>query len=134
MIRIELAQERVRNGDRVSGRAVWSSGGDPAQTIEVVCGWRIEGRVTRRENIIGRVNADASARTEFVLPFEFEIPMTGPLSYEGKLFRISWEVDAGAGRDVEAKPFTVVARKWDPKEWAEEEEDEEEEDEDAPSP
>ncbi|MEK6372019.1 MAG: hypothetical protein AABO58_04935 [Acidobacteriota bacterium] len=128
MIRIELAQERVRNGERVTGRAVWSSGGDPAQSIEVVCGWRIEGRVKRRETIIGRVDADASARTEVVLPFEFEIPIAGPLSYEGKLFRITWEVDAGAGRDVESQPFTVAPRKWDPKEWVEVE------DEDTPSP
>lgn len=118
MIRIELAQERVRNGERVTGRAVWS--GDGAQTIEVVCGWRIEGRAGRRETIIGRVDADASARSEVVLPFEFEIPISGPLSYDGKLFRITWEVDAGAGRDVESKPFTVVPRRWDPKEWVEE--------------
>ena len=118
MIRIELAQERVRNGDRVSGRAVWSAGGELAQTFEVVCGWRVEGRAGRRESIIGRVQADAGARSEIVLPFEFEIPMAGPLSYGGKLFRITWEVDAGAGRDLEAKPFTVVARKWDPKDFA----------------
>jgi hypothetical protein len=130
MIRIELVQERVRNGERVSGRAVWSSGGDPAQTVEVVCGWRIEGKVKRRETIIGRVEADAGGHTEVVLPFEFEIPLTGPLSYDGKLFRITWEVDAGAGRDTEAKPFTVAPRKWDPKDWAELEE----EDQDPPSP
>lgn len=127
MIRIELAQENVRNGERVSGRAVWSSGGEPAQTLEVVCGWRIEGRVKRRETIVGRVEADAGARSEVVLPFEFEIPLAGPLTYDGKLFRITWEVDAGAGRDVQSKPFTVVPRKWAPKDFVEVDDEAEEE-------
>jgi len=113
MIRIELEKDRVRNGERVTGRAVWSARGEPAQVMEVVCGWRIEGRVERRESIIGRVEADVSRRSEVVLSFDFEIPLAGPLSYDGKLFRIAWEVDAGAGRDVEAKPFTVVPRKWE---------------------
>ena len=127
MIRIELAQERVRNGDRVSGRAVWSARGEFARTMEVVCGWRVEGRAGRRESIIGRVDADAGSRSEIVLPFEFEIPMAGPLSYDGKLFRITWEVDAGAGRDVESKTFAVVARRWEPKDWMEDETDDDDE-------
>lgn len=116
MIRIELAEPTVRNGERLKGRVAWEGSKTPRR-IEVVCRWRIEGRGRGREEVIDRAESEATS-----VPFDFEIPKEGPLTYDGTLLRIIWEVAAEAdiprGRDEEAVTvFTVVARKWNPEEW-----------------
>ena len=42
MIRIELSQEKVRNGDSLTGRVVWTaSGKKQPRKIEAICRWPI---------------------------------------------------------------------------------------------
>jgi hypothetical protein len=125
MIRIELP-ERIANGEHVSGRVTWSAAeGKQARGLQVACGWRIEGKANKREEIVGRAaEEDIGSRAEVSIAFDFEISIEGPLSYDGKLFRIVWEVaaiaDLVAGRDEEeSKPFIVVARPFEPQEWRE---------------
>ena len=125
MIRVALSEHRVRNGERVKG-SVTVEGTKTPRAIEVVCRWRIEGRGRSREEVVGRAESQA-----MTVPFDFEIPKEGPLTYDGKLLRIIWEVAANAdlpmARDEsDVAAFTVVARKWDPAEWAESEDDDEE--------
>ena len=118
----------MRNGEHVKGSVTFEGAKTPRK-LEVACRWRIEGRGRSREEVVGNAEAQATS-----MSFDFEIPREGPLSYDGTLLRIIWEVVASADlpmardeRDVAA--FTVVARRWDPKEWAEEEDDDEEEEE-----
>ena len=66
------------------------------------------------------------------MPFDFTIPLTGPLSYDGKLFRVVWEVVGRADLpfaidEVETKAFTVMPRPWNPDDWKELDEEDEEE-------
>jgi len=135
MIRIALSPETLRNGGRISGNATWRADGTKTpRKIDVICRWRVEGKGKMREEIIDRVER-ADVATEAVIPFEFDIPHHGPLSYDGKLLRIIWEVAVDvdlpmAFDEHQAQTFTVVARKWDPEEWKEgEEQDEEDEEE-----
>ena len=127
MIRLELSQETVRTGEQVAGNASWSSsGGKEPRRFQVICRWRIEGKGRRKEEVIDRAGGGNQ------VAFNFEIPLSGPLSYDGKLFRIVWEIVANAyipfARDEkEVKSFLVRARPWNEEEWKEEEEDEDEE-------
>jgi hypothetical protein len=127
MIRIALSDAKVRNGERVKGTVTWEAeGAKTPRKIEVGCRFRVEGRGTRREEIVSSIESHDS-----VIPFDFEIPKEGPLTYEGTLLRIVWEIAAEADLPMAfdpqvAAPFTVVARPWDAKEWEEDDENDEE--------
>jgi SpoOM protein len=129
MIRIDLSEPKVRNGERLKGSVNWrAEGSKTPRSIEVVCRWRTSGKADR-EHEIEAVRVDSPA-AETVIPFDFAIPLEGPLSYSGKLIRITWEiavkVDLPMARDEhDAKPFDVVARRWDPKDWVEPDDDNE---------
>src|SRR5438105_294430 len=89
MIRLELSQESVHNGERVTGHATWSGGKEP-RTFQVICRWRIEGKGRKREEVVDTAGGGSQ------IAFDFAIPGSGPLSYDGKLFRIVWEIVARA--------------------------------------
>ena len=130
MIRLELSQESVHTGERVTGHASWSSsGGKAPHNFRVICRWRIEGKGRRKEEVIDRAAGGNQ------VAFNFEIPLSGPLSYDGKLFRIVWEIVANAdipwARDEEeVKSFLVRPRAWNAEEWKELEEVDENDDDD----
>jgi hypothetical protein len=119
MIRLEVQQESVRTGEQVTGHASWSSsGGKAARTFRVICRWRIEGKGRRKEDVIDTAGGGNQ------VAFEFEIPLSGPLSYDGKLFRIIWEIFAIADipfarNEEEVKSFLVLPRAWNAQEWQE---------------
>ena len=129
MIRVALSEQKVRNGEHVKGSVTFEGTKTP-RAIEVVCRWRIEGRGRSREEVVGRAESQA-----MTVPFDFEIPKEGPLTYDGKLLRVIWEVAANAdlpmARDEsDVATFTVVARRWDASEWADSGDDEEDGDDD----
>jgi hypothetical protein len=130
MIRIALSGSTVRNGERVKGTVTWEAEGSKTpRKIEVGCRWRVEGRGRTREEIVSSFESHDS-----VIPFDFEIPKDGPLTYEGTLLRIVWEIAAEADLPMAfdpqvVAPFTVVARPWDPKEWEDDDEDDDDGDE-----
>jgi hypothetical protein len=122
MIRIALSEQKVKNGERVKG-SVTFEGSKAPRKIEVICRWRIEGKGRSHEEVVDRSESEA-----MTIPFDFAIPREGPLSYDGQLLRIIWEIAADADiamafDEHEAVAFTVVPRKWDPAEWAEPEDD-----------
>lgn len=139
MIQIKLENEEVRAGERLRGQALWTSdGGKQPRKIEVSCQWRIEGKGRpKREVVDEAVEHDVAARSQVTVPLDFGIPSLGPLSYEGKLLSIVWEVVARvdlpfALDQIETKQFRVTAGIWQP-EWDLDEEDEDFEDEDFDS-
>src|SRR2546426_3087385 len=132
VIRIELSQEKVRNGDSLTGRVVWTaSGKKQPRKIEAICRWRIEGKGRKKETIVDQeLGLDVESRSEVSVPFDFTIPLNGPLSYDGKLFRVVWEIVGRADLpfaidEVETNAFTVVPRPWNAEEGKEMEEEEE---------
>ena len=136
MIRVELSQEKVRNGDSLTGRVVWTaSGKKQPRKIEAICRWRIEGKGRRKETIVDQeLGLDVESRSEVSVPFDFTIPLPGPLSYDGKLFRVVWEVVGRADLpfaidEVEAKEFAVAPRPWNPEEWKDNDDDDDDDEE-----
>jgi hypothetical protein len=132
MIRIELTQDEVLNGEHVRGKAEWNSDGKEARKLEVLCRWRIEGRGRKREEIID-LEIDVAPGPHVTIPFDFAIPLLGPLSYDGKLFRIVWEIVVRADLPLafdaeEAKPFTVRPRRYVPEEFGGSDDEEDEDD------
>jgi hypothetical protein len=132
MIRIVLSEQKVRNGEHLRGNVTWrAEGSKTPRKLDVVCRWRIEGKGKSRQEVVGSAGSE-NPMPEMVISFDFEIPIHGPLSYDGKLLRIIWEVFANAdlpmARDEnDVAAFTVVARRWNPEEWKEPEDEEVEE-------
>ncbi len=80
-IRIELESDSVLNAEHVRGRAEWVSGGKEPRKIEVACRWRVAGKANKtQQNIDTRIEENIASRTQIAIPFDFQIPLTGPLS------------------------------------------------------
>jgi len=118
---IEFTHAEVAAGGVVSGRLVVHPGkGAPSGATHAWLVWRTEARW-------GAVPADGVASEDYVVierrpidaspggnAFEFRVPAQGPASYDGKLFRVVWEVVVGglspAPEPVASAAFKVVAR------------------------
>jgi hypothetical protein len=118
VIRIEVA-DSVRYGEELAGQAVWNSdGGKEPRRVLVECRWRLEGKGVKNEHAVDEaVNLDVAGKSQVTVPFQFTI--YGPLSYEGKLFRIVWELVARADLpwaidEVETKVVLVQPALWTP--------------------
>ena len=140
MIHIDLTADSLNNGEELRGQAHWQSAGKEPRNILIRCRWRIEGKGCAHEHIVDEyVEHEIGTRTEMAIPFHFKIPLEGPLSYEGKLFHIVWEIVVRVGpfafvapwssHEQETKLFTVKARRYDPAEYADEDGEDDEEDE-----
>ena len=96
MITITLDRRDYVVGDRVTGHVLWnpSSQSNPRGII-VMAQWRTEGRGDSTSDIVAELRADAGP-TGFTppvqLPFELTLPSDGPISYNGKLIRVIWEI------------------------------------------
>ena len=90
MIRIQLKQTQVSPGQMLRGDCYWQTNSDKDfQPATLKIGWRTEGR--------GNVDKDQFSQkiklaSLISVPFDYEIPLNGPLSYDGQLIRIIWEV------------------------------------------
>jgi len=113
MISIELKQTQVSPGQILRGDCYWQTNSDKEfQPATLKIGWRTEGR--------GNVDKDQFSQkiklaSLVSVPFDYEIPLNGPLSYDGQLIRIIWEVAVEIdqfwfGGEKEEKVFRVVSR------------------------
>jgi len=139
MIRVELKNDRLAVGERVAGQAVWnSSGSKQPRKIEVICRWRIEGKKKAESLLDSATEENIEGRAQVAVPFDFKVPFAGPVSYDGKLFRVVWEIVANvdlpfATDETDTKVITVTPavwtaeqyRQWCEHEWDEEEDEEE---------
>lgn len=118
MIRIEV-KDSVRYGDELTGQAVWiSDGSKEPRRVLVECRWRREAKGANSEFTIDEaVIVEVANKSQVTVPFQFTI--YGPPSYEGKLFRIVWEVVARADipwaiDEVATKVVLVLPALWSP--------------------
>ena len=90
-------------GDEIEGGVLWELPQSPAKLVVNVY-WFTDGSVS---NIVQgfELNSVDAAGT---LPFKFSLPVT-PYSYSGKLFSISWEIEAYSVSPDErcARPFIM---------------------------
>jgi len=120
VIEISVVPEVVEAGEAAQARVRWTplGGGDPARSLLITVGWHTEGRgdrdaLTIEECVIRAGSAVAGKPLQGAC--DFVVPANGPVSYDGRLLRVLWEVAArvdvrGARDEVERAPFRVVAR------------------------
>ena len=93
-ISLFLNEEMVTAGDRLSGKLSYITQETPKQVKVELC-WYTEGRGTRDRKVIDTCSLDPEQLTFGVpVPFTVQTPHEGPITYNGSLLRIIWEVKA----------------------------------------
>jgi hypothetical protein len=89
-LRLEIAGDRFRPGERVAGGAAWDLA-SPPKAVEVRLFWRTEGKGTVDVEVVDRVRFDGPAARQ-AEKFEFNLPPS-PYSFSGKLISLLWGVE-----------------------------------------
>ena len=93
-INLALNEEMVVAGDRLFGKLSYATQEPPKQVKVELC-WYTEGRGTRDRKVTDTCLLDSQQLTFGVpIPFTVQTPHEGPITYNGSLFRIIWEVKA----------------------------------------
>lgn len=98
MINIQLDDTKLRWGDVLSGQFIWQP--DKPDKIPkaaaVSINWFTEGRGSRDRQTVEKQPLDPQKLLDFQtrpFPFSFTIPRKTPLTYDGYLFRLMWELE-----------------------------------------
>ncbi|HEU4324098.1 MAG TPA: hypothetical protein VFS21_13190 [Roseiflexaceae bacterium] len=110
MILVQLQDQPVLPGTQLLGQIQWN-GTDSVARLDVQVLWRTEGRGDADTGVIYSTVFERTGQATF----SCDIPLRGPLSYDGHLLRIIWEVKAtarlGSRRTVShVQQFRVVSR------------------------
>jgi hypothetical protein len=98
MIDLHLDVTQVTVGDEISGRFIWQPD-DPSKlpkSAQVGLVWLTEGRGTRDRQVVERLQIDPERLTQLQqrpFPFSLKMPLDAPLTYDGYLFRLMWELE-----------------------------------------
>ena len=89
-MRIELERPWAECGDWVSGTASWDGPKTP-RSVRVTLGYETEGRgnTDRGEATSLELHADSQGYQQFKL----KVPERGPISFDGNLLSVFWEVE-----------------------------------------
>jgi hypothetical protein len=107
-----LDQPYAECGGAVTGVAGWT-GNRGNRPVAVVLRYRTEGRGDRDTGLAGR--ADLGSAESGEIRFRLDVPPAGPVSYNGKLVRLLWEVavQVPAGRGgIAIRELNVAPRGW----------------------
>ncbi|MBE9140278.1 hypothetical protein IQ254_24275 [Nodosilinea sp. LEGE 07088] len=121
MIDVSFTQTQLMVGSPLSGTVNWQWTNDPRpEKLRISMYWYTTGRGTLNREVAQSlvVNAEQfSHRDHTSIPFSLLIPHQGPVSYDGFLFRLIWELGiythtAGfwARNNEHTWPFTVIPR------------------------
>jgi hypothetical protein len=121
MIHLTLDHHTVAAGHSLSGTLIYgetSSRQNPPDKTTLELRWYTEGRGTLDLKSIHSLTLNPEKlATGLPIPFTLKIPDEGPITYNGSLLRIIWEVRANAdypgllsGKDKLVQPFTVICR------------------------
>jgi hypothetical protein len=118
MIDIQLDHDAVTLGNTVRGRVSFTPSKEvKPRKIQVFLGWRTEGRgSTAKDTLVTGTHESGpvSAGETVTVPFEFRIPDDVPVSFDGRLIRMIWEIGVQvdlpwAFDEKSAAVFTVAA-------------------------
>lgn len=94
MITISLDRDIARSGEEVSGHAAWSSDGRPPKAVTIALRWYTEGRGNQDRAVAAEMEVDLEGPAAGLTSTAFRLrtPKDGPLSYDGMMIRVRWEV------------------------------------------
>jgi hypothetical protein len=117
MIAIEVDQQSVAAGEFMTGHVRWGSDDDRrARQILVGLEWHTDGAgnracgVSRAMRFVPKPSDRAAA-----FPFRLMVPHEGPVSFEGELITVGWNVKVRVDQmgldEFAEKPFSVALRR-----------------------
>lgn len=121
MIDVYLEQKTIVVGEAVSGKLIWHPDRNkmPKRGFILIV-WYTEGRGTRDRQTVEKLRLD---QNQLVLvqgggiPFSLNVPDGGPITYNGTLIRVIWELQVVINmpglltRDEKLiRPFQVIPR------------------------
>jgi hypothetical protein len=105
-LNLALARTRVQAGDTLDGTVHWA--GESASDVWVSLGYRVIAEARTWTTVVDQANFRLSAGAQ--APFALDVPVQGPLSYQGQLFTIRWFLLAKAGNAQREVELQVTAR------------------------
>lgn len=104
LMRLELDSDVTECGDVVTGTARWGPlDFDPRRVIAELRYWT-EGRGDQDSNVVSDAAFDAEPEGQG--RFELVVPASGPMSFDGSLIRVLWEVRLRFDRSMRSDPST----------------------------
>ena len=97
MIQIDLHDAVVTLGSTVRGQVLWDPSEKAPDSLTVELRFRTEGRGTEDVGVVAGTERTFTGDPTMTAPwmeFEFELPIDAPVTYDGNLIRVIWEVDA----------------------------------------
>ncbi len=113
MIHLKLNTDPVEVGEKLTGVCLWTpNNSEGTKPLKLTIGWRTEGRGTVDQVILDEIEISPSERLYLNCP----IPFTSPISYDGELLRIIWEINIyrsqwlGFKTTLKTKVFQVIPK------------------------
>lgn len=89
MINFYLDSDSFEVGSILTGSCLFTPDTQKKEKpLKLTIGWRTEGRGDKDKEVLYETEVKPSERTYF----KCKIPMAGPVSYDGQLLRIIWEI------------------------------------------
>lgn len=115
MIYITVDDSVVELGKSVSGQISWQSNKSLQKPPTVKVLWHVEGRGNKKKQTVAMQEL-GKLSTGSVISFCLDLPGTAPVSFDGKLFRVIWEVlveipGGLLGGTTQATPIQVVPKR-----------------------
>jgi hypothetical protein len=106
---LELDASVVECGSVVTGNVTWSPGGRRGPS-RLVLRYRTEGRGNKESKVVARCFVGPGKTGQ--ARFELAVPASGPVSYDGQLLRLIWEVVLDPLTSGATVDLTVVPSGW----------------------
>jgi hypothetical protein len=109
----------LRVGEQLQGKALVTPTADmKVNSVEVQLMWKAHGRGSANEGIVAKATTpdkELRADREVSIPFDFQVPVDAPVSYDGEYVKISWFLRTyldipWAIDDEESFPLLVLPR------------------------
>lgn len=118
MIDITVDNSVVELGKSVSGQISWQSNKSSQKPLTVKVIWHVEGRGNKKKQTVA-MSELGKLSSGNVIPFCLDLPNTAPVSFDGKLFRVIWEVlveipGGLLGGTTQTTPIQVVPKRSSP--------------------
>ncbi len=122
MINVRLEKTEIIVGETLSGTLIWqtSDGSETPKNASVSIRWYTEGRGNTNHETVQELLLDPNQLISFQrspLPFSFQIPYDGPITYNGSLIRVIWQLEVSIQmpglfrkKDKQTWPFQVLPR------------------------
>lgn len=95
MIDFYLDSDSIEAGSELNGSCIWTPHTRKNEKpLNLEIGWRTEGKGISDEETLFKTEIRASERTYF----KSQIPIAGPVSYDGHLIRIIWEIRVSSSK------------------------------------